>query len=256
MPPSVFQLILPGTTETSDILGLWRPLSAESFTMKDPSSLPTTVWRVDLPGDRDQADYALDRQQIHLNRVEQDLPRAAQKIDRFIQLGSQGTQDDTLSFALPEGPGNEPDRQLARWMSTLSGAESFALGSEWFPEWEETSRKANAFFEQVKRSLTHYAWIESTVGGELLGRTSVSWGGNFETLWRSGLAYEHAHNHERCLSMALASRSAWLHIAMLAARSAVQLALISSTNPILVLPVALKYIQQILEQYRKLRENL
>jgi len=256
VPPTVFQMIFPGEAGPTDILGLWQPLSAESFAIEDPSSQTVTVWRVDLPGDRDQALYALDRQQTNLKLVEQDLPHAAQKIDNFIQMSSQAGQVDSFSFALTEGPANEPDRQLAHWLETISGAESFALRSGWFPEWEETSRKANAFFEQVKRSLAHYAWIESTVGGELLGRTSVSWRGDFETLWRSGLAREHALNHERCLAMALASRTAWLHIAILAARSAVQLALLISTNPVFVLPAALKYLQQILEQYRNMHENL
>jgi hypothetical protein len=51
----------------------------------------------------------------------------------------------------------------------------------------------------------------------------------------------------------LASRTAWLHIAMLASRSAIQLGVLISTNPVFVLPAALKYLQQILEQYRNLR---
>lgn len=256
MAPTVFQMILPGETGPTDVLGLWQPLSAESFAIDDPSSPDITVWRVDLPGNRDQALDALDRQQTNLKLVESDIPKAAQQIDNFIQLGSQGGQGESFSFALYEGPVNEPDRQLAHWLDTLSGAESFALGSSWFPEWEETSRKANEFFEQVKRSLTHFAWIESTIGGEPFGRTTVSWRGDFETLWRSGAAREQAFNHERSLALALASRTAWLHIAMLASRSAIQLGILISTNPVFVLPAALKYLQQILEQYRNLRAIL
>jgi hypothetical protein len=175
-------MILPGEAGPSDVLGLWQPLSAESFTIDDPSSQDITVWRVDLPGNRYQALDALDRQQTNLKLVEHDIPKAARQIDNFIHLGSQGGRGESFSFALYEGPANEADRQLARWLDTLSGAESFALESIWAPEWEETSRKANEFFEQVKRSLTHYAWIESTIGGEPFGRTSVSWRGDFETL--------------------------------------------------------------------------
>jgi len=69
VPPTVFQMIFPGEAGPTDILGLWQPLSAESFAIEDPSSQTVTVWRVDLPGDRDQALYALDRQQTNLKLV-------------------------------------------------------------------------------------------------------------------------------------------------------------------------------------------
>ena len=104
----------------------------------------------------------------------------------------------------------------------------------------------------MQQSLAYQAWVESRQSDVIIGRTAVNWHGDLKTLWGREAGREEIASHTRFLTIALNTRAVWMRISMIVAQSALKLAVLASTNPLLALPAVLRYIQQALEQYQKL----
>jgi hypothetical protein len=130
---------------------------------------------------------------------------------------------------------------------------SFALGISLPKDWQRTAQEAMDFFGQVRQMLAYYAYVESSAGGTSIGRTMVSWMGDFETLWQRGLSADQMRVHTRSVELALASRQAWVKMAMLVTEGAALFGLFSSTGNPLMIPAVYKFIRQVMEQYREIR---
>jgi hypothetical protein len=81
----------------------------------------------------------------------------------------------------------------------MAGRQSFWPGGDLLKDWRKTAWQAQAFIEQVQRSLAYYAWVETSVQGESLGRTSVHWLGDVTTEWRAGLDAEQVGLHQHAV---------------------------------------------------------
>ena len=108
------------------------------------------------------------------------------------------------------------------------------------------------------RALAHYAAVETAVQGRLLGRTTVSWMGDMNTVWHAGLDPTSAVLHQRTLALALASRDTWMRMVVVVARGAIALSVLLTTpgGAILALPAAWKFVHQVLSELEKYPQNL
>ena len=120
-------------------------------------------------------------------------------------------------------------------------------------DWQQSAQEALDFFARVKQMLANYAYVESAAGGRMIGRTTVSWLGDFDTLWSAGLTADQAGLHRGSLELALQSRQAWVKMAMLVMQGAALLGLLTSTSNPLMIPAVYKFIKQVLAQYREIR---
>jgi hypothetical protein len=249
-----FQFALPGAGTPTDALGLWQPaIVTEEISFSAAPSADTALFRVDLPPDPGQAYLALAQSSAQLQSVEIALGQAAPRLERFVQ-GAALSGVESVDFAAGAPAFAAPERELWLWLGLATDQPSFAPGLDLRSVWNTAGGQAAAFFEQVGQALAHFAWVESATDGQLVGRTTVGWTGDQTTFWRDPLLPGQVANHTRCLQLALATRAAWLRLTVTVAQGAARLAALASTAPILALPAAWKFVQELLAQYRNLQE--
>ena len=133
---------------------------------------------------------------------------------------------------------------------------SFFPGEHLIVGWQETAQQAWAFIDQVRLSLAYYARVETLAGGEPIGRTSVGWLGDVQTIWSARADRERAALHQRALALALATRAAWsqlvLHIGVGAARLSTLLAV--PGGAFLAIPAAWQFLRQLLADLRQIQQ--
>jgi hypothetical protein len=271
---AVFQLSLLGGSAGADVFGIWQPAlhpveTELAFAMPEMmgsgSQIPSqtiaipsdeiVVWRVELPGDSRQAAEALRLQLEELRLADRDLNGAQARLQAFAATTQPGMIQPVQSFTLGEDAVLSPEFELAGWLAPSQGVMDFALGISLPAGWQDTAREAMDFFEKVRKMLAYYANIESSSGGAAIGRTTVSWMGDFETLWRRGVAEDQVKLHRNSVDLALSSRQAWVKMAMLVTQGAALFGLLSSTGNPLMIPAVYKFIRQVLEQYREIRRT-
>lgn len=249
-----FQLALPGAGTPTDALGLWQPASvAEEVSFSAAPAADIALFRVDLPPDPGLAYLAMAQSFAQLQSVEIALGQAAPRLERFLQ-GTTISGVESVDFAAGASAVVAPERELWLWLGSATDQPSYAPGLDLRSVWNTAGGQAAAFFEQVGRALAHFAWVESAVDGQLVGRTTVGWTGDQATFWRDHLPPEHVANHTRCLQLALATRAAWLRMTITVAQGAARLAALASTAPLLAIPAAWKFVQALLAQYRNMQE--
>lgn len=244
-------------------MGIWQAAPSPSqadmaFTTQDEAAVGTVeeeavVWRVNLPFDPKQADAALQQQEAALRLANQDLEAAQVRLQAFASGQPPGDDQPVQSFGLEQAAFSAPEAELAGWLAPSQGVMSFAFGISLPQDWQDTAQEALDFFSKVRQMLSHYAYVESSAGGSSTGRTVVSWMGDFETLWQRGLSADQMQLHSKSVELALASRQAWVKMAMLVAQGAALFGLFSSTGNPLMIPAVYKFIRQVMEQYREIR---
>jgi hypothetical protein len=150
-----------------------------------------------------------------------------------------------------------PERDLAVWVQGMNGARSFFPGEDWLKGWRETAQQAQAFIQQVQQSLAYYAWVETSVAGQRIGRTAVQWGGDVSTQWQAGQDPQRVALHRRAVTLAVDTRTTWVRAFLLAAQGAAILAaaLGAPGGPLLALPAAVKFVRQVLAEVRQVQQN-
>jgi hypothetical protein len=168
-------------------------------------------------------------------------------------------QFGALEFGLPS-PGEtlaEPEAEFLAIMQEVKdgySSISFDAGEKPTFGWEQASHQLKAILERISRFVAAYAWVDTRVQEELLGRTVVSWTGDVNTAWRAGLRPEQIRLHQRTLALALGSRDTLLQTLLLAAQLAVKVSVLLSTpgGVILALPAVWRFIHRVLAESRKL----
>ena len=216
------------------------------------------IWRLDLPADPELAEEALAKRQDLLLASQTALDDVPRRIADLVQH-SRATGGVGLSFApalaeaLPD-----PEAEALGLLHTLelpTVGVSFALGSEEQHGLDQVFTQFKLDMDNLVRLVTHFAWVETQQGDRLIGRSIVSWSGDLDTLWQSGLALQACELHQRSLHQALASRNLLLHAAVVTVRSAAKLAVLLTTpgGAVLAIPVAWKFIKEVmadLEEYK------
>jgi hypothetical protein len=123
--------------------------------------------------------------------------------------------------------------------------------------WQEASRQFRSLLDEMRKSLAHFAWVETREEAQFLGHTVVDWTGDLNTLWWAAATRSHRGLHERSLTLALASRGALLHTFVLTTKTVAKLPGLM-TMPggfVLALPVVWRFINQVLKEYQTYQET-
>lgn len=222
-----------------DLLGAWEAPSSSgvSFEAGAGRSEPS-IWRMQLPAAPDAAQVMLEEKRVALRRSEADLAEAQRRLDRF---------DRGVSFAAPAGP----EAELREWLNAIESPVSFGPLESRRKEAEkrETHRQWQGFLGRVREILSHYALVETEIGGMLVGRTAVGWSGDFDTRWETNATLQSMELHRQSVHLALESRIALVRLLSVIGAGAAKLAL-RLTVPgaqLLVLPAAWKFVRDVLK---------
>jgi hypothetical protein len=248
----------------SDVFGGWQFTSITgapgvSFDLGGTSEAQLPVWRQELPSDPEVAAAQLQENEARMQLSMQALEAITGRIDALVE-SAQPAGMGGISFAavsLEDLP--EPETELMDLVQTINkpaAGVSFAVGGEDQSKLEAAFAQFGADMEHLLRLVTHFAWVETNLEGTLVGRSIVSWTGDMDTSWKSGLKDEVHQLHKSSLNQALATRNLVLHAVTITAKSAAKLAVLLATpgGAILALPVAWKFIKQILADVNKYKE--
>jgi hypothetical protein len=241
-----------------EVLGLWSvvPRGADGTEAPVPTSaegVDASVWRANY-ADPDRAEASLRAGEAHLTFSRKGLASVTERLDRLIETQSAAldfgvsSSDDTLA---------EPEAEFLSLMQEVKNGYpsiSFDTGEKSYFGWELASHQLKEILERTSRFVAAYAWVETRVQEELLGRTVVSWTGDVNTAWQAGLSPEQIRLHQRNLALALGSRDTLFRTVLLAAQLAVKVSVLLSTpgGVILALPAVWRFIHRVLSESNEL----
>ena len=258
----------PALETVPNIFEVWQAapdpsIEAVSFgaTSTEPAA-DISVWRLNLPADPNSAVAQLNQAETQIQATENVLNAIPQQLDQFVQR-QQTTSDGATSFSTSDTTDltlAEIDMlELLETVQQNYGVEdeqavSFGLGDK-LGDWGQVNDQFQALVQRLQRLLNHYAWVETRVQDELLGQTIVSWTGDMRTAWEVDVGSDQQALHYRSLKLALASRQTMLRIIVIASEGAAKLSTLLTMpgGALLALPVAWKYIDEILTEINQYR---
>lgn len=242
-----------------DVFGMWTtaPLSPSKVVAFDTPAgtiteiLPeVSIWRVTLPRNLNAASSYLAGGKSKLAVSQKAIKKVPDRLDALIQTQSSGLSFDISS---KERRLAQPEADLLASLSEIQEGRtpvSFGLGEKLRGGWQQATDQFQAFVNQLLQSLAHYAWVETCIQEQCLGRTGVSWTGDMNTVWRHRLTSTQATLHQCSLELALASRNELLQTLNIAIRGTLQLSalLAAPGSAILALPAVWRFINKILAE--------
>jgi hypothetical protein len=121
------------------------------------------------------------------------------------------------------------------------------------PEDRETMAQWRAFVDQVRRTVGHYAHVETEMGAVMIGSTAVGWTGDFTTTWAADVAPAAMRVHAQSVHLALASRIALMRVISVVTTGAAALALKAAVpgGQVLLLPATWRFVRDVLAELRR-----
>ncbi|MGI0484953.1 hypothetical protein ACN4EK_05915 [Pantanalinema rosaneae CENA516] len=251
------EVVLANSLASQEFQGS-EPLASVSFdaeTMNSEVAVAIPVWRANFPADFSQATSYLTESEASLCQSQQALESAMDRIQRLVHcIDSQSGLSFALNSVATGQP--QPERELLATLQQMQNPEipvSFGLGEEIAGFSHQVVEQFQAVVERSLQVIAHYAWIETQVEGRTLARTSVGWLGNANSIWQTGLTAAQVSLHQRTVILALASRDTVLQIFGVTVQTALKLSVLASVpgGLILMLPVAWKFIDQVMTQFRE-----
>lgn len=254
---AVFQFHLPGSGLLEDELGVWSASPANRAAAASFSGAATTApgsegvfFRAALPAQPQHARRSLDLLGTRLARAGGGLDDASARLERF----AAGGYFQVGAFSAPAAPGAPPEADLVAWVWAARGVGSFAPYGAGAQNISAAAKEAAACLERARRLLSGDSLVETRSGGQRLGLTLLPIGGDLSTAWGTRLDSEAIALHNALLEHAVCTRRAWLKMAALLARGALQLAVLFPTAPLLALPAAYRFIRQVIHQIQTFPE--
>lgn len=248
--PATLIVAIPYAT-TTDALEIWQVKSAGDATTFAPDEASAMVWHAEFATDPATAAAFLQQQARALAAIREALPVANRRQQKFVTSALAIETGGTMAF-LPEQRFG-PERVLAVWFETIRGQPGAFSGGSFLFNWSEWREEAQGFLEQVGRSMSYAAYVETRIPGQLLARTTVSWLGDVKTVSVAGLSREWVEVHQRLVALSLESRAAWLQLVLHLVSGATILGVLAPTaNATLALPVAWRFIRAFIADVRRL----
>jgi len=179
--------------------------------------------------------------------------------ERIERLASRGEPSEATSFDIESSVDLPPaDVELLRFLNELerpADQVSFGLGDDLREGWQVAQEQFQKMTSQALQSLSHMAWVETSQGGILFGRTSVGWTGDMDSFYTPEASPEQIQLHQRSLALALTSRHAFIRAfsATVAGASRLALSLATPGGALLALPAVWKYVNQILSEVERVK---
>ncbi len=264
-------LNLPQAGTAPDLFGLWEPVFESDFSLTEEEA-DELRWAIDLPLDPRRAAAGMDTGHDRLDTLLLDLDAAERRLDEFVATGRQPPPEEA-SYAVGDdgtaAPVGEPEADLHGLLEEIAlVGKSVAQDSDEpaaFDTGEPVAGRVQAaqdgfeaFLRQFYRAVSHYAWVETSVQGRLVGRTRVSWLGDADTTWRTPVTAEQIALHQRAVTLALNTRAAAMRVAVLVIQGARLLAQLpvmvaSPIGIVMAIPAAWRFLDQVLAEARRLR---
>ncbi len=237
---------LPGG---QDPLGLCHVApAAVAFEASAESAPEVPSWHESLPASPEDAESllaaqraALRQRQTTLASIQHDLASLAEP-----EIGTSFSTSATIYHP------QQLEKLQADLQTFQPSAESFGLfdhapafDAQLAQEWHE-------FVGQAERIIAHYARIETSMAGLNVGRTIVTWTGDFRTTWQNDVPDPARRIHLKSVQVALASRMLLIHTAAIVIGGAAGLALKAASLPpggqVLLLPSVWRFVKDVLAE--------
>jgi hypothetical protein len=143
-----------------------------------------------------------------------------------------------------------PEDDLSLLLAELQGAVpmvSYGLAEQVGGRWKQAVEAFHAFAARLQQMVAGLAWVETTVAGQLVGQTTVTWTGDVRTVVPTRIKPAQAQLHQRTLHLALVSRWLVLRMSALTISSAAKLSLLAAApgGVVLVIPAVLRFINEV-----------
>jgi hypothetical protein len=241
MHRAVFELDDPVAADTPAVIGWWaarRPADPGHAAFGD-----LTSWRANVSANLAVAADQFAVAQSRLLASQRALGQVEERLRNLIAARSSSARG---LLASPEQAILQLIDELA--VDHLDRADQITEG------WERATAQFRAFVERIDWQITHYAWVETRIAGQLVGRTVVDWSSVMRTVWIAGVGLAQIALHQQSLALALSSRALLLRSLTLAVRGA---AILSGTMPkgrMLTLPAALRFINDVAAKFNPSNE--
>jgi hypothetical protein len=204
-----FSYIGPGAPSAAfEVLGVWTAVPSPAPVAVafggNPAVAAPPIWRTSFPAGPAAALALVGAGEARVETLERAIPAA---LDRL------GGDLEAWIEAMPPGLADRaPEQRLAALLAAArdpSDVPAFGPGgSASFGVLDSLTRPLQDALDWVRRTLLHYAWVETLIDGRNVARSVVGWSGDFSTCWRAGLDEAAVALHLRGLDMARRSRDA------------------------------------------------
>ncbi len=264
MTQPAFELV-DADAQDADWFGLWAPAppGPVSFGVGgEAEAAPpadTMVWRANLPADPAQAAGQLEAGEARLRATQSALNRAPNQIESFVaRAQAQSAAGVSFSIGGDEAFTDQESELLYLLEEARTGqppAVSFSVGEAAPESMRRASGHFKAAIDRLTRIISNFAWVETSVEGQLLARTVIDWTGDTNTLAQAELNARQAAHHRRTVALSVASRGLYLNTFVIVTQGALKLAPLLTTpgSAVLALPIAWKSVSQVLAEIGKYR---
>ncbi len=263
---AVFELYDAAPPEPEgDLFGLWStapaatsargPEEAVAFgppTAKAPDQpvLPAgggTLWRANYPGDPAQAAEHLRTARSRLRASQAALAHAPRRLDAFVSQRQAG-----LAYAFPTAGATPPRPEdelglLLPQVQTTGPVVHYGPVDQITEVWRDAQQAFESFSERLRQMVAHFAYVETRVAGELVGRTRMSWAGDVDTALSGRIVPDQVRLHQHTLEMALVSRRTLLQTSATVIAGAIKLSVLLSSPAgfVAAFPAILRFVNRL-----------
>ncbi len=230
--------------------------AAVAFDTTVQGDIASATWHLDLPSDPQAATQLLEEYSFQAQasmQVIEDLPERVENLVAQVQVaeaaGVSFSTSDQSDLPVEEAGLLDALYEIDR----IDAQVSFGLEEKLPKDWQDSFHQFQTAASRLLRSISHFAWVETSQAGHLIGRTSVGWAGDMETLYAEALLPQQLDLHRHSLEIALVSRHALIRTFTTTVATASRLSLLLATpgGVLLSLPAVWKYINQILSEVEK-----
>jgi hypothetical protein len=247
---------------TTELLGVWQtePAPDTSYGLAGVDDGGDVVWSASLPEDAALASQAL-QASIEGLSVSQQALRQAERTLEYLPPDWLD-QEEILDYGV--GPPDAKDlstspelETLRRNISHLVGddAEAISYGLGVPDRWQGTVDGYKDFINEMAGLLRPTLITETRFAETMLAVTVVGLTGNLETTWYQRGTAERDFAHRQVVALSLGTRMALLQLlGQISAGASVLAAKTGLGTPLLALPAAWRYFQDVVQQAQKVAE--
>ena len=229
-----------------DPLGIWvAPQEAAVAFNLGSGETRVPIRRIPLPASPGEAQAFLSAQAQAVALTHQYLDRAAQELALF-------GLPEQVSFSATDELLTQKNA-LSTTIGELCSPVSYTIKFKSDLEEQEARQGWLDLVEQVRQAVTRYARVRTELGSVPIGLTTVSWQGDFQTTWTSGLELDERQVHLNAVHVALSSRIEMVRMVSVVAVGVANILLKVAVpgGQLMLLPAVFKFVRDVMQQLFK-----
>jgi hypothetical protein len=244
-----------GLPESSDrLLDIWQvePIFGVSFNPDSPAADNNDMiaWSVSLPAELRLAQHLVEMQAGLINQQQQQMRVAEQNLCDLNLAGPAQAAFSSHNIQVDGSPELTLRRNLAQIQARDTEA-AFGL-RDWLPHWQKTMADYESQLAQILSLLKPTMRVETKIEQRQVACTIIRWNNQLQIVSRPDRAVLHAQLHHQTLALVLQTRLVLLQLLAKASSGAVilaaKLSLPFPVGPLLALPAAWQYLQDLRQQ--------